>query len=237
MLTDCSSNERLPYGQDPRYVFTDFVPGPSNLTVNYVIDYSESVDQTGGGPPHSSTPFERQDPDNYETCRRGCFCGYSQLLSPLPTIAEPYDACDCFTLLSLEFLYSGDSPIPITSDNMTLLQFYRVIPCDATAGPGSTGNFTYTLSNGGIPYQDSWEWVKDSQGLDDVIRGTVYPLASPFECFGDFYSMGHVMRNYSQQQPYRADYDFANGTCSDFNTVTPTNLNYYGTNRVREIDS
>ena len=205
LLTDCMTNERLTDGQDPRYVFDEDADGdpepsqPSNLTVQL----SDTIQ-----------PFERQDPDGWRTCERGCLCGYSQLLQPFSTIEAPYDACDCHNVLTPYFFTCSSNRIivPISSENLTLLQFYGAIPCNATAGPGSSGNFSNEY---GIFNVVGRVWVPDSVG-NKTLNGTMKPLTNPYECFGSFDSMGGIMRNYTYQQNQGSPM-FSDGVCSQMN--------------------
>ena len=134
-----------------------------------------------------------------ETCHRGCLCGYPlrtaiffSTIRP-PTIDSPYDACDCnetltdfySSLATQSGLQSENAiPMPITKTNLSLLQYYGVIPCNASlASPG----LTYASNIYG------YTWVS-------ILDGDNSTVLNPYECFGNLSTIQNIMNNYTSAQ-------------------------------------
>ena len=157
VTTNCSTNVRLSDPQDPRYLGEEY--GSTTLTV---------ADQSAGNEVYIGGVGDLAAHASDETCNRGCLCGYSMKASLLgdivspSTIEYPYDACDCNNTLT-EFysnfessqVGAGTGILPITKTNLSLLQYYGAIPCNANlTSPGSN----YTLN---VQFDHTWVIIPD----------------------------------------------------------------------------
>ena len=209
VLTDCTTNERLQDGQDPRYQY--YKTPELGVDTRYLGDLQ-------------SNPL-----DSIQTCSRGCYCGYNRNLTVDNRVKStnenflhsrssraPYGACErcpdqtcgCYSLLIgdyLNFINNGRTrfsselntsasidSIPLTSTNITMLKHYQVITCNATVGEGAHGAFDMDklISQGyhSPGYNIFWHWVAD---------GDTTILQHGYECFGDFDSIGYIVNNYT----------------------------------------
>ena len=145
---DCATGERLSYDQDVQYDdLDDNIPVLSSGLANTFF-----ADGLGTAAP---------DPDDTDTCNRGCICGYSpnknQAMYPPWPMIPAYFSCQCDVWLSnyLSAIINASpslNKVLVTTANISLLNHYSV-------------NYT------GLVTTDSSTGAK--------------PLQSPFECFGD----------------------------------------------------
>ena len=124
----------------------------------------------------------------------------------------PYEACDrcpdeecgCYPLLIGDYdrfianrrtHFSAElnttafvDSVPLTSKNITMLQYYQVIPCNATIGEGAHGTFDTSKLEYPLEYDISWYWVPD---------GNTTILLHGYECFADYDYIGSIMNAYT----------------------------------------
>lgn len=200
--TDCTSNEHLQQGQDPRlpssYDSGDAAEDAGEVPLSVHISESD---------PNSIEP-ERQDPVGDETCFRACLCGYhlDDAARSIPvSIFAPYQVCDCIPILGTYYasqMSVNTEYIYLTSANITLLQNHGAVSCGV--GVGQSGNFTVDLGIG-----SEWKGVPDN----DSMMVPVYPfdgslpnnssiadivVKNNYECFDSFDKIQSVIFNYIQ---------------------------------------
>ena len=166
VATDCGSNDRLSLSQqDVKYSSLNnnvplLFPGTDDILTNSNpalagISAPDIGQPTGDG-------VTAPDPNDIDTCDRGCICGYSpnktQIPQNIPSIHPAYSFCECEIWLHsyLSTSISGppySSAILVTAANISLFDHYSV-------------NYT------GL--------VTTNSSTDNV-----EPLQSPFECFGN----------------------------------------------------
>ena len=218
--TNCTSNERLVQGQDPRYYselhfFFEDIGDRQGVSLNVSVSGFQPF------PPE----FQTQGPFGDETCFRACLCGYTLSWSggvdliPSTSLA-PYQVCKCSQILGDYYSTAAVNladKIPLTSANMTLLRYYGGLPCDAQVG--QSGDFTETFYSGftgsNVPHFD-WVWVPDNFSMMvPVGSGQSTPPDSTsgehltknnYECFDNFDNMQSVILNYINQS-YGGDFD------------------------------
>ena len=227
--TNCTSNERLEQGQDPRYY--------SEVTVESIFLHqgespSVSISEFQPFPPK----FRRQDPVGDETCFRACLCGYtikwfgSADVIPSTSLA-PYQVCNCPQILGDYYSIAsvdGADKIYLTSANTTLLKYYGVLPCDARVR--QSGSFSETFHSGLLDPDDTsyarWLWVSDNDlmtvpvggggpyNLTDNTNLGDFVTKNDYECFDNFDNMQLVIDNYINQS-YRGVFDLeSTGACN-----------------------
>ncbi|KAL8756905.1 MAG: hypothetical protein Q9184_004355 [Pyrenodesmia sp. 2 TL-2023] len=222
--TNCSTNERIDPGQDPRY----------DLRVAPMLHASLS-DPSGR---FSGPNFQKPTPLSDDTCTRGCYCAYNRgpfNVEQTDTWRMPYKVgCDTsqeglrdycvnklLTDLILRNTYLPDdvivdqslnTNISLTSQNITMLKFYRAISCDAAGNHGVIDTSQLTkLAGYDFPWNPkdyprfekvsefAWHWVPDGDGA--VYR-------NPYECFGNLSSNAPVMHDYANYfGPQKFEYD------------------------------
>ena len=215
--TDCTTNERLVQGQDPRYY--------SLLSEEVEQEYAENTLLSVSNSDYEP-PFQRQDPDGDETCFRACLCGHVLVDTaghndPIGTPLAPYQVCKCSQMLAIYYYKEVDVAYPkllfFTSANMTLLKYYGILPCDARVG--QSGNFTGTFSEEfsnfasyapwvGVPDNDSMIVTVDNlpSGLPENTSIADMLVKNNYECFDNFDNMQSVVFNYVNQS-YDGGYD------------------------------
>lgn len=195
--TNCTSNEHLPQGQDPRYSpVYDYENAWEVIRVLrvYLFDSDPTFTQT-----------ERQDPVGDETCLRACLCGYTlggeESLSG--SIFAPYQVCNCGLILGNYYtsqLFDFSSKyIYLTSANITLLQYYGAVPCDA--GVRQSGHFLGDFAQTDFGGQAEWGWVPDNDSMTvPFIPGNIsiadVVVKNSYECFESFDNIQPVIVNY-----------------------------------------
>ena len=186
--TNCTSNERLMQGQDPRYYpnfdfdLGNIKPNPQSLNVS--ISELQPLLQT----------FQRQDPFSDQNCFRACLCGYTvNIDEEIPgTIFAPYQVCNCAQILGLYYLkYApryAEFTTFLTSANITLFEYYGALPCDAELGQSAEFSAEFYDYAPGM----YWKWVSDNDtdGIDEVVE-------NHYECFDSFKNIQYVVLNYT----------------------------------------
>ena len=201
-------------GQDPRdyYLFD-----PENN------DYQGAPLRVSSAGPDSGS--EPQDPNGDETCYRACLCGYTEAARevafqniPKNTTSAPYQVCDCTEILG-SYLFeksiqpqTGTMHIYITPANITLLQYYGMIPCDAEVGKSGyflEGNFWVVTRTRwvGVPDNDSMmiPGFGSDDGLPKNFSITDLVIKNDYECFGSFENISSVIFDYYR---YSVEEDF-----------------------------
>ncbi|KAL9605396.1 MAG: hypothetical protein Q9179_001412 [Wetmoreana sp. 5 TL-2023] len=178
----CATGEPLETGQDPRY---QQIHKKEDVSFLLVTTYGF---ETENGQFQAQVPFADQ------TCLRGCLCGYAQSHQEheKPETSNLYNLCDCpYTLLKFYVaLQRNNTPsrlkIPLTTENITHLQTWGVMPCDAKLEKGSSGRFNNTPD--GLELENvTWFWVPE---------GDNQTLQKPIECFGNTDTIRDVMARY-----------------------------------------
>ena len=198
--TNCTSNERLLEGQDPRY-YSLFALETDDAEISVSISRFEQEVQT-------------PDPSGDETCFRACLCGYTETGedgsdAPASTPAAPYQVCNCTLMLALYILDRTDiaERIYMTSANITLFQYYGMIPCDAKVG--QSGNFSGILDFRWVAVPDNDSMMKPLEIFDNGIPENISiadaVIKNDYECFDSFENIKTVIFNFIYQS-YRDHY-------------------------------
>ncbi|KAI4137802.1 MAG: hypothetical protein L6R39_007090 [Caloplaca ligustica] len=185
--TECATNTPLDVNedQDHRYLQVHRKEDPKFNLWTLLSPFN-----TGNG------QFEPQVPFGDQTCLRGCLCGYVQPYQYLTT-NNLYNFCGCPYTLWRFYVASPESNvpqrfnIPLSTDNMTDLQTYGFISCNAKAGMGSEGSFVNAPQGDWAPV--TWFWIPD---------GDKRTIQKPVECFGNTRSIREVMNMYSDPGPH-----------------------------------
>lgn len=218
--TNCTSNERVVQGQDPRYY--------SLVALEDINDYEVSINVSISEFQPFPPKFQKQDPVGDETCFRACLCGYTLVFNfggvDIPgTPLAPYQVCNGSQILGDYYsdpvdVSNPSNPIGIpnviylTSANMTFLKYYGGLPCDAQVG--QSGNFTETFYIGlGVAHdavRPQWVWVPENDSMmvpasnlpPDVSENTSIAdvvIKNNYECFDSFDNMQSIMLTYINQ--------------------------------------
>ena len=222
--TNCTSNERLAQGQDPRY-YSELPIAFEGISDQQSVSLNVSISGFQPFPPE----FQRQDPVGDETCFRACLCGYTLSLGGggdlLPsTSLAPYQVCKCSQILGYYYSTRSVTSVPLTSANITLLKYYGDLPCDAQVG--QSGSFTEAFYSGlGGDDGSLWLWVADNDSMTVPAGSGPYNLTdntnlgdfvtkNDYECFDNFDNMQLVIYNYINQS-YRGVFDLeSTGACN-----------------------
>ena len=191
----CESNDAVidPGQQDVRY--EDTIPDGRVRTPADQIFYNFSTDIT-----------KVQWPDSYQTCYRGCLCGYDLYRGYLKNftnterLLNPYAACRCgvpgvvvsifFHLLNKDKIYGPkdldektlNHNIPITPTNKSFLEYYGTNMSEST---GSFYDPFFPVQNVAVTVN----WV-------DIDEFDIRTIPQPFECFGDMATGSKTMVQY-----------------------------------------
>ena len=207
--TDCTSNERLLEGQDSRYSSSYFPEDDYHGEVSLSVSLSITSYL-------SDAIFQAQDPKGDETCYRACLCGYTEAYKfenvvPAAAPSAPYQVCDCIQILGTYLSrrdfepVGGDLIFYMTSANITLFQYYGIMPCDAEVGSSgdllknSYFNSDPAIRWAGVPDNDS-EMVSvfrsdDGRPAEDTSIADLV-IKNDYECFGSFENISSVIFDY-----------------------------------------
>ena len=178
VATDCGSNDRLSFNQqDVKYTSSknnlpQLVPGTDEILTNSNPELA-GISATDIGTPPTGEGVSAPDPNDIDTCDRGCICGYSpnktQTQPNFRSIYPAYLFCQCDIWLQsyLDNSFSGppySSAILVTAANISLFDHYSV----NYTGIVTTNSSTVNLES----------------------------LQSPFECFGDPLTVGTAVFQY-----------------------------------------